>query len=409
MLAMSEPAQTGGYEPGDEPDTGAGTDPEADTDAFMASRHVTVIGVMVDPGLPEKRVIRVLGTLGIRPDDSDITDDELRASGHPRVQVRTSTLPMRLDGSVRLSDSAPGILAAQGWDRMIYVTDLPLTTRRPVISQTVHHGTVTMLCLPAFGVLRAEEGLRQEISRLLRGKPAGAGVRESVHAGADIEGGDADADVTRVIDGRGRSVRLLLGMISGNRPEQLYRVLTGCLAIAVATGAYGIFYGSMWQMSHTISVLRMAGISIFAIGALTFWLIYHNGLWNRWPDRDSDSVAQWRARMDNRATLGTVLIAAVMIYTTVFVALLVVSVVIVDTNFFRQQVGDEAFPWGYAKLAWLTASLGTLAGAIGSSFDRDDAIREATYNRREHQRRQITGLYEDKPPSRFRRQRRRPR
>jgi hypothetical protein len=175
MLAMSEPAQTGGYEPGDEPDTGAGTDPEADTDAFMASRHVTVIGVMVDPGLPEKRVIRVLGTLGIRPDDSDITDDELRASGHPRVQVRTSTLPMRLDGSVRLSDSAPGILAAQGWDRMIYVTDLPLTTRRPVISQTVHHGTVTMLCLPAFGVLRAEEGLRQEISRLLRGKPAGAG------------------------------------------------------------------------------------------------------------------------------------------------------------------------------------------------------------------------------------------
>jgi hypothetical protein len=235
-------------------------------------------------------------------------------------------------------------------------------------------------------------------------------VRESVHAGADIEGGDADADVTRVIDGRGRSVRLLLGMISGNRPEQLYRVLTGCLAIAVATGAYGIFYGSMWQMSHTISVLRMAGISIFAVGALTFWLIYHNGLWNRWPDRDSDSVAQWRARMDNRATLGTVLIAAVMIYTTVFVALLVVSVVIVDTNFFRQQVGDEAFPWGYAKLAWLTASLGTLAGAIGSSFDRrttGSGRRPTTGVSTSGAR--SRGLYEDKPPSRFRRQRRRPR
>ncbi len=147
----------------------------------------------------------------------------------------------------------------------------------------------------------------------------------------------------------------------------------------------------MWQMSHTVSVLRMSVISLFAIGALTFWLIYHNGLWNRWPDREPDSVSRWRARMDNRATLGTVLLAAMMISATVWVVLLVLSVVIVDTNYFRMQVKDDPFPWGYAKLAWLTASLGTLAGAVGSSFDSDDSIREATYNRREHQRRQITG------------------
>ena len=51
------------------------------------------------------------------------------------------------------------------------------------------------------------------------------------------------------------------------------------------------------------------------------------------------------------------------------------------------------------KAVW--ASLGTFAGAIGSSFDNDDAIREGTYSRREHVRRQIVGLYEDKPPSRF--------
>jgi len=379
------------------PENGVPAEDHADE---YAEEHVTVIGVMVDRGLPEKRVINALAKLGIRPDDSDITDESLRFSGHPRVQVRTASLPMRLDGSVRLADTTPDIMRSYGWDRMIYVTDLPLTTRRPVISQTVHRGTVTMLCLPAFGLLRAREALRQELSRLLRGKPAGAGIREKVMEGEDIEGGDADADVPRVIEGRGRGIRLLLGMIAGNQPEQLFKVLTGCLAIAVATGAYGIFYGSMWQMSHTVSVLRMAVISLFAVGALSFWLIYHNGLWNRWPDRESDSVATWRARMDNRATLGTVAIAAVMIYSTVFV------VVIVDTNYFRSQVHDDPFPWGYAKLAWMTASLGTMAGAIGSSFDSDDAIREATYNRREHLRRQITGLYEDKPPSRLRPQQR---
>lgn len=363
---------------------------------------VTVIGVMVDRGLPEKRVVRVLEKLGVHTDETHLSDEDLIALGLPRVVVRTSTLPMGLDGSVRLSDSAGGILENHGWDRMIYVTDLPLTTQRPVISQTVYRGRVTMLCLPAFGLLRAQEGLRQELSRLLKNKPAGAGVLEEVSDTRDIEGGDSEADTTRVIDGWGRSLRLLLGMVAGNRPTELYQVLTGCLAIGIATGAYGIFYGSMWQMSYTISILRMFVISLAAVGALTFWLIYHNGLWNRWPKRDGDGVAKWRARMDNRATLVTVLIAAAMIYTTVFVVLLVLSIVIVDTNYFRAQVSDEPFPWGYAKLAWLTASLGTMAGAIGSSFDNDDAIREATYNRREHIRRQITGLYEDQPPSRFR-------
>lgn len=363
--------------------------------------RVKVIGVMVDPGLPEKRVIRVLEKLGIRPDDSDITDDQLRAANRPRVQFRTGTLPMSLDGSVRLSDSAAGLMETYGWDRLVYVTDLPLTTRLPVISQTVNRGRAVMLCLPAFGVLRAQEGLRQELSRLLHGKSAGAGRSEVVDEAEDIEGGDAEADTTRVIDGFGRSLRLLLGMIAANQPAQLYRVLTGCLAIAIATGAYGIFYGSMWQMSHTVSVPRMFLISVFAVGALTFWLIYHNGLWNRWPNREPDSVEKWRARMDNRATLGTVLVAAIMIYTTVIVVLVILSVVIVDTTFFRAQVDAEPFPWGYLKLAWLTASLGTFAGAIGSSFDNDDAIREGTYSRREHVRRQIVGLYEDKPPSRF--------
>ncbi|MDN6706169.1 hypothetical protein [Corynebacterium glyciniphilum] len=373
----------------------------------MTKEPIFTVGVMVDRGLPEKRVRKVLEKLGVHPDETNLSDDDLGALGLPRVEVRTSTLPMGLDGSVRLSDSAAGIMESHGWDRMIYVTDLPLTTRRPVISQTVDRGRVTMLCLPAFGFLRAQEGLRQELSRLLRRKPAGAGVLEDVSDSSDIEGGDSEADTTRVIDGWGRSLRLLLGMVAGNRPTELYRVLTGCLAIGIATGAYGIFYGSMWQMSHTVSVLRMFVISLVAVGALTFWLIYHNGLWNRWPNRESDSVAKWRARMDNRATLATVLIAAAMIYTTVFGVLLALSIVIVDTNYFRAQVNDEPFPWGYAKLAWLTASLGTMAGAIGSSFDNDEAIREATYNRREHIRRQITGLYEDKPPTRFRDRKRR--
>lgn len=36
----------------------------------------------------------------------------------------------------------------------------------------------------------------------------------------------------------------------------------------------------------------------------------------------------------------------------------------------------------------LAACLATLAGALGSNFDSDDEIRQATYSKREHERRQ---------------------
>ncbi|UBI07228.1 hypothetical protein LA329_02675 [Corynebacterium falsenii] len=133
----------------------------------------------------------------------------------PSTEFRTGTLPMDDSGSVRLADSAAGILRDYGWDRLVYVTDLPLTTRRPVISQTVECGRATMLCLPAFGFLRAKDGLRQEMSRLVCGKSAGAGTKE--RGVEDIEGGDVEADTTRVLEGRGRTLRLLLGMTRANR------------------------------------------------------------------------------------------------------------------------------------------------------------------------------------------------
>jgi hypothetical protein len=97
----------------------------------------------------------VLEKIGVYvPTRPIISDEELRRTREPCPAWRSapSTLPMGLDGSVRLSDSAVGLMESHGWDRMIYVTDLPLTTRRPVISQTVNRGRVTMLCLPAFGL-----------------------------------------------------------------------------------------------------------------------------------------------------------------------------------------------------------------------------------------------------------------
>lgn len=135
-----------------------------------------VIGLLVDPGLPEARVRGLLpelratakeqaqlwthnvdlGTAGDWIDSVDAEDplpagntEAATVSAASRLDLRVGTLPMDREGNVRLAHSAPGILRDRGWDRMIYVTDLPLTTRRPVISQSVENGRATMLCLPA--------------------------------------------------------------------------------------------------------------------------------------------------------------------------------------------------------------------------------------------------------------------
>ncbi|HIW96426.1 MAG TPA: hypothetical protein H9867_08125 [Candidatus Corynebacterium gallistercoris] len=345
------------------------------------------IGLLADRGLPEARVKSLFKELQ--------EASEKHVSGEtPTLDFRTGTLPMDDSGSVRLADSAPGILRDYGWDRLVYVTDLPLTTRRPVISQTVENGRATMLCLPAFGFLRAKEGLRQEMSRLVCGKPAGAGTKE--RGVEEIEGGDVEADSTRVIEGRGRTIRLLLGMIRANRPGKLIKVLSSCLATGVATGGFGIFYGSVWEMSYLIAPWRLVMITLLSISLLTFWLVYKNGLWNSGlADRDTDPTAWWRNRLDNAATAGTVLLSATGVYALIFISMLLVSATVVPIQFFENKVHADITIIDYLTLAWFAASLGTLGGALGSSFDTDESVREATYNRRVLSRSQITGLFDD--------------
>ena len=185
-------------------------------------------------------------------------------------------------------------------------------------------------------------------------------------------------------------------MTRANRPGQLVKVLSSCLATGVATGGFGIFYGSVWEMSYLIATWRQVMITVLSISLLTFWLIYKNGLWNsRSYKKSLDSVAAWRARMDNLATAATVLISATGVYALLFLTMLLVSEAVVPIQFFENKVHAHISFIDYLKLAWFSASLGTLGGALGSSFDTDESVREATYNRRELRRRQITGLFDE--------------
>ncbi len=99
--------------------------------------------------------------------------------------------------------------------------------------------------------------------------------------------------------------------------------------------------------------------------------------------------------MYNAATAATVLLAVATMYVALFAVILVGGLVVIDVGYLDSILGKEAGFADYVNLAWLSASLGTIAGAVGSSFTHADVVRRATFSNREYERRQMPMVGEE--------------
>ncbi|GAA4699910.1 hypothetical protein GCM10025781_17520 [Kocuria gwangalliensis] len=185
--------------------------------------------------------------------------------------------------------------------------------------------------------------------------------------------------------------KLLAGMVRCNRPLRLLPALSSCMAAAVATGGFGIFYASIWNMSDALSTQRMAMISVFVVTAFSIWLIGHNGLWN--PLKGA--YDQMRSGLDNAATVITVGVGIAVMYLVIWAMLLAVTLAVVDAEYLAGDVGHSVNFTNYMDIAWLASALGMMGGALGLNFDSESAISEATYTRREYVRRRLAKKREE--------------
>ncbi len=354
------------------------------------------IGILADKGKPEREVTGaltgMLDNIEHRTDEFDIPVMTGDYPGIGKVEFRVETVPMSPDGDVMISDHAERILKVNDWDRMIYVTDLPLTAwERPVVSQRAKRDPAVLISLPALGLIGAKRRLRRELTSLIEHDVP---ILGTPGRGPDREGEESDdsAEVlTRILDHRGRTLRMLVGMVRCNEPGHLLPVLSGSLAAMAATGGFGIFYGSIWMLAEELTTLRLMLISVFAVVGFTSWLIIHNRLWQRGGTQES----RWRERIDNLATVGTIGMTALLIYGLAWAGMMVAALVVIPEAYLERQVERTVGLSTYLSIGWLSASLGTLAGALGSNFDRDVEIRSATYNLREYERRKQAGHYSD--------------
>ncbi|WP_433317349.1 hypothetical protein ACQP0U_08805 [Micromonospora sp. CA-269861] len=314
-----------------------------------------------------------------------------RVSADVRWTVREGwgeVAPRRDGGVEALLDDLARRRVDDQWDVAICLTDLPLHAERvPLVAQTSARRHVAVVSLPALGLhqLRAARAAVPDlVSRLLtdasdkRVPPAGRASTEMARRIPAVHRvvGDADAGERRyVASGLIGRARLLAGMVRANRPGRALLGLSKLLVGAFGTVAFALTTDTIWQMGDALGGLRLAVIMLLGLTALVVWLVVAHDLWEK-PDRETPTEL---ARLFNLGTVLTLTLATALSYVVLFVGTVLVGLLLIDTSVLEQSLKRPVNVTDYLTLAWITSSLATVGGAIGSGLENEETVRAAAY------------------------------
>ena len=343
------------------------------------------IGLLADPGAPEALAAKI----------ADVLSDRISRDLDQRweVEVSAETLPLSPEGTIQLAEHAPELMRRHEWDCLVYLSDLPrYVDDHPMIGEVSPDTHAALVAVPVLGAFRVGDRAQDLVLDLIRVMRRSESQDEeaiaSVLGRSDVSAHlvSEPTDMVRlVLTGRRRRPQVLAGMVRSNRPGRLLSALTGCMAAAVAAGAFGIFYGSLAPVAEAQAPWRLALISLLVVGVLTTWLIIRNGLWN--VERGSDMI--WQRGLDNASTVITVGLSVLMLYVGLVAAMIVLAFVVLAPSYLRGGLLHAVGAPEYLKLALLSAAMGIMAGALGANFDQEDSVREATFSRRYNERRKL--------------------
>lgn len=334
--------------------------------ANMPSR--TTVDITADPGLPSHLVAQLV---------ADARDDERYALSHVRQQI-----PLRDDGTLDM-DSVREWSQRQGSDLTVVVTEIPRRAgQQPKMSALHVAEGLVLISLPALGWLSLARRLREAVFGSLEALTHYDGSDPQVDFGRTHEQESETGPSFYVSAPHAGRLRLVLGMVRTNEPILTAPKLSGALAAGSATGAFGIFYSSIWSMANALSPWRLVLITLMAILVMVAWLIFGNQLWER--KHRMSSLAE--ATMYNASTVMTLVVTVSLLYATLFIGILIGALAVIDPSFMSSTIGQPTSVANYIDIAWLSASMGTVAGALGSNFDSEVDLRNLTQGRRQMMR-----------------------
>jgi hypothetical protein len=269
-------------------------------------------------------------------------------------------------------------------DLAVCLTDVPLRAgRRPLTAALDADQGIAVVSVPATGaallhrrVKHTTERVIAELAELEARRPRGAMRPQRIELPQR-----GPLAVGYVLPAGLGHVRLLAGMVRANRPWRAFSTLSSAVVAALATGAYAVLNSTIWRLSGALSALRLLVAMLIAVVAVIGWLIVAHRLW----ERSGGGRPAKERRLYNAATLITVAIAVAWGYLVLFVVVLAVCGLLIDSGVLHSATSQPADFGQYARLAWLGASIATVAGGLGSGLESIEEVREAAYGH--HQRR----------------------
>jgi len=282
-----------------------------------------------------------------------------------------------------------------GADAIIALTDVPLREHlRPLVAAVGLRDDVAVVSVPALGVGRlqprvetavmrlAEELLRPAPTAVVRGggqQPRASGLLPSTR---EVDRGERVAVRYLIPAGVGH-LRLLAGMVRANRPWRALAGLSSAVVAAFATGAYALLSVTIWELSGALPWSRMLLLMVGAVASVVVWLIVAHRLWERPGERRPPKDA----RLYNAATTLTLTVAVLVAYAALFALIFVIALTLIDSGVYRRNAGADLDTTGYLAIAWLGASIATVAGGLGSGLESVDEVRDAAYGHHQRRRR----------------------
>lgn len=305
------------------------------------------------------------------------------------------------------------------WDYAICITDLPIYKQAHfVMAEASMAYGVALISLPAFGPTatrrRLVEAILQLANEMHHGSSEAARFRqerqteraEKVDASLRGKGArkllakrvyehvfpirriapsrrDGPIDVRFVADGRLNGVlRILSGMVRANRPWTIFPAFRRVIAAAFATGAYGLVFPNLWQMSDSYGGIRLVVVMNVAMLAMVAWIIIAHGLW----ESPGKARSPYLARLYNAVTVLTLSVGVIFYYIILLCLFIIAVLTLIPSEMLAGSLGHPVGLRHYVVLAWLASSVATVVGALGAGLEEEETVRNATYGYRQRRR-----------------------
>lgn len=291
------------------------------------------------------------------------------------------------------------------WNYVVGITDLPIFHKQRVLALDMNmRNGAAVFSYPAFGWRPLRKRFRDTIVTLVnevhnaeqenREYDLNDEIRETLNQNfplSKIKKDEVYLEETETKHMRYLSsslsrgmFRLVSGMTFANNPLNMMVSLSNIVAIAFTTGAFGLIFTTMWQMSDNFSMLRLFGISLIAIVGMMLWIMFSHELWEPIKGSQKPRII-W---LYNLTTVATLLVATIIYYIILYLLFLIAELVLLPADFLGKQVGlnSAAGIDLYLSIPWFAASIYTVAGAIGAGLLNDELIKESTYGYRQRER-----------------------